>query len=77
MTRLRLVPDAPWEQGYSSGDVVAWVPGEVREVPDHIAIYLTSTYPALFIEHREVGPEPDPAEAPTPPSPPARRRRGG
>lgn len=62
MISLRLVESAPWTGGYSSGDVrVAWVPGEVREVSEVVAAYLTGTYPDLFV----------PPDAPVAPPPPA------
>lgn len=68
MTRVLLVEASPWPQGYSSGDVrVAWAPGEVREVEDPIASYLTSTFPDVFVIQREVPPvarQPEPAVEP-------------
>lgn len=50
MTRLRLSPDAPWQSGgYSSAAHTAWLAGEVREVTEAQAAYLTATFPGLFV----------------------------
>lgn len=57
MTRVRLAVDCPWQQGYSSSDVrVAWAPGEVREVEERVASYLTSTFPGVFVVQRDAPP---------------------
>jgi len=67
---------SPWPQGYSSSDVVAWMPGEVREVTAEQAAYLTSTFPAAFVEQHDPVPAPvrrgkKPAPAALPPEPEA------
>jgi hypothetical protein len=73
--RVRLAMTAPWGGGYSSQVHQAWPLGEVREVSDHEATYLTSTFPAEFLE---VAAEPAP-EAPAavvPPAPPTVKPAG-
>lgn len=65
---IRLAEHAPWTGGYSSSDVrVAWAPGEVRDVSDELAAYLTTTFPGLFVPaDSPVVPPPPPAPVPDP-----------
>lgn len=65
MTRLHLALTAPWNGGYSSSTIDRWPLGEVREVADDQAAYLTSTFPEYFVEQGAV-----PATTPVASSPP-------
>lgn len=66
---LRHATTSPWPQGYSSDAVTAWLPGEVRDVPEAVGQYLLDTFPGVFVEETPAEP------APVAEAPPAKRKR--
>lgn len=44
-----IVDGTPWPRGYSGPGVAGLQPGDVADVSDEIAVYLTTTFPLHFV----------------------------